>query len=98
MMRDDMKKNVKEYEDDGRTIADMSGVDQRNVLSGLLFFRHPYGKRQNVPEDQGSEPPVSPDERRMWVFGALRAALLVALAYIGVLGGAIALMVLLWRH
>ena len=48
---------------------------------------------RNIPEA-----PVSPEERRMWMRGAVRAALLVGLVYIGVLGGAIALMVLLWKH
>jgi hypothetical protein len=41
---------------------------------------------------------ISPEERRMWIFGSIRAALLIGLVYIGVLGGVIALMVLLWNH
>ena len=104
-------KKEQDYEDDGRTVADMSGVDTPSVLRGWFGLRTPPGdssRKRTIPETDradrpgvGSmqqEPEISPDERRMWTFAAIRAALLVALVYIGAIGGAIALMLLLWNH
>ena len=103
-------KKEQDYEDDGRTVADMSGLDTPSVLSRWFGLRSPSGdgRKRTLPETDradrpgaGSmqqEPEISPDERRMWTFAAIRAALLVALVYIGVIGGAIALLLLLWNH
>ena len=105
----------RDFEDDGRTVADMSDVDSQSVLSGLLTFRQPpgSGSRRELTADSShpgedgesgrhmqdpQQQYVSPEERRMWIFGSIRAALLIGLVYIGVLGGVIALMVLLWNH
>ena len=103
----------RDFEDDGRTVADMSDVDSQSVLSGLLTFRRPPGSRRELTADSAhpgedgesgrkSQDPqqqyISPEERRMWIFGSIRAALLIGLVYIGVLGGVIALMVLLWNR
>ena len=104
------------YEDDGRTIADMSDVDARSVLTGLFTFRLPPGRESALREElrQGGatgesrrqepsapgvpEPQIPPGERRIWMAAAVRAALLAGLVYIGVIGGAIALMLLAWSR
>ena len=103
----------RDFEDDGRTVADMSDVDSQSVLSGLLTFRRPPGSRRELAADSArpgqdgesgrklqdpQQQYISPEERRMWIFGSIRAALLIGLVYIGILGGVIALMVLLWNH
>ena len=44
------------------------------------------------------DPQIPPGERRIWMAAAIRAALLTALVYIGVIGGVIALMLLVWNH
>lgn len=103
----------RDFEDDGRTVADMSDVDSQSVLSGLLTFRRPPGSRRELTADSShpgedgesgmhkqdpQQQYISPEERRMWIFGSIRAALLIGLVYIGVLGGVIALMVLLWNR
>ena len=96
-----------DFEDDGRTIADMSEVGSESVLSGLLRGfglgrDRTSGHESNPSEDAaGRKIPdgeISPGERRLWTLGAIKAALLVSLVYIGALGGVIALMVLFWNH
>ena len=87
-------------DDDGRTIADMSGLD----FPGAFSFR---GVRPKMPEPggKGDQPEtddrpweaqmgqLSKSERRMAILGALKAAMLIALAYIAGLGLLIWLMV-----
>lgn len=90
-------------DDDGRTIASMSDVGRQN----LFIPRKPIHdeRKQNVPEteerskkdrpwEQGEQ--FTKQERRWYVFGALRAALLIAMAFIVGLGLAILAMILLW--
>lgn len=93
------KKRVYE-DDDGRTIADMSGVT-----------RQPVFVPRSTPEDKPSEPhapkekPERPwendamtrKERLMCVLGAMKATMLIALAYIVGLGLVIALLLWLWH-
>ena len=81
-------------DDDGRTIADMSGVDGG--------FSNPFGKKKktvNEP-DQKQNPhnePIMTKKETMWyVFGALKAALLIAGAFIIGLGLLIWLMLTVW--
>ena len=87
-------KNKRIYDDDdGRTIADMSGVGAPSPVFGG------YGKKNITQEDE--KPEVQPfdmtrQERKMYIFGALGAALLIAGAFIVGLGLAILLMVLAW--
>lgn len=79
-------------DDDGRTIADMSGLQRRPPLF-LPRFRQRYRPAPPQPQDSGEEhgrPPtpldLSPEERRWYILGTLSAALLVALVFIGGLG------------
>lgn len=95
-------------DDDGRTIADMSGVGRPRFLVPRAM-RNESSSRQNMdslqreaveqkikerPWDNESE--FTPQERRMYVLGALKAALLIALAFIAGLGAAVWLMIQLW--
>lgn len=94
-----MAKKRKEYEDDdGRTIADMSGVSRPSLMGQL-----PYRMRIRKPTD-GAYPPehilqkddMSPGARMWYMLGALKAALLIALAFIVGLGLLVLLMLLIW--
>lgn len=96
-----MARRKKVYDDDdGRTIADMSGVSRPSMFG----VRSPAGKKpqsdQKLPESSDrpweEQDQLSPEERRMYIFGALRAALLIALVFIVGLGLAIALMLWIW--
>lgn len=73
----------REYDDDdGRTIADMSGLDM-----GIP-------KRQDPPREQ--ENILSKSERRLYILGALKAGFLIAFAFIAGLGLVVGLLLLLW--
>lgn len=94
-----MARKRKEYEDDdGRTIADMSGVSRPSLLGQL-----PYRTRIRKPTD-GAYPPehtLQEDDMshkaRMWyMLGALKAALLIALAFIVGLGLLVLILLLIW--
>ena len=94
-----MARKKKVYEDDdGRTIADMSGVGRPS----LFLPRRTEGDPQSpFPQPSEERPeweqsPVSGEERRMYILGALKAALLIAFAFIGGLGIVILLMLLFW--
>ena len=100
----DRRKKVHD-DDDGRTIADMSGVNRQPLFvpRGLRdASRKP--QRQEPEDPQREERPwekqeelLSREERRWYILGALKAALLIALAFILGLGLAILVMVLAWR-
>ncbi len=82
-------------DDDGRTIADMSGIDGG--------FSNPFGKKKKSAEqpDQKESPksePIMTKKETMWyVFGALKAALLIGGAFIAGLGLLIWLMLAVWN-
>lgn len=115
----DPENRRRDAEDDGRTIADMSGVErpglfrpgrpddafrqngsspgrssqERSVQSGFL--------RSGSPEERTDRPWEQPDvltpqERRMYALGALKAALFIGLAFIVGLGAVILVMLLIW--
>ncbi len=90
-----MARSRKTYDDDdGRTIVDMSGVERPSM------FGHLPQKKENRAFSAPEEKPERPwensgynrSERRAAVFGALKAGLLVALAYIVGLGILIAIL------
>lgn len=89
-------------DDDGRTIAPMDDVSRPN-----LFFpgKRPSHTDPAKPQSEEGEEKNRPweknetftrRERRWYALGALRAALLIGLAFIVGLGLTILLMVLLW--
>ena len=91
-------KNKRIYDDDdGRTIADMSGVGAPSPVFGGYSERK--ARHEEVEKPHNSEMPpfdMTRQERKMYIFGALGAALLIAGAFIAGLGLAILLMVLAW--
>jgi len=82
--------------DDGRTIADMSAVERP-----ALFLPRRSRRRERAPEEgEPSGTPESaytPQEQRWAVLGALRAGLMIALAYALGLGLVILILLLIWR-
>lgn len=74
-----MKKKRKYDDDDGRTIADMSDIGGAPRFAGGRLA----GK---APDDMSdSKMPyveMSKKDRRIWIFAAMKAGLLVALVYI----------------
>ena len=92
-----MARNKRVYEDDdGRTIADMSGV------SGPALFK-PRSTAPDAPmQDAKPDRPwenggLSRKERLLCVLGAMKATMLIALAYLVGLGLVIALLLWLWH-
>lgn len=73
-----------DFEDDGRTIADMSGVTRRN-----LFGFDPNALRSRPDASLRQEGPVSASEgdgltrrQRLWaILGAMKAILLIGLCF-----------------
>ncbi len=86
-------------DDDGHTIADMSGVT-RPKLFGRLPERRVEGTGETPgPENKGPsggpsalDQPMTRAERRMYMWGAMKAGLLIALAYIAGIGAFILLL------
>ena len=80
-----MSDQRKEWEDDGRTVADMSGLD-RPTLFG--HKERASRKKQQESEQSGGEyvPPLSRGDRWAFLLGTMKASLLIALAFLGGLG------------
>ena len=87
-------------DDDGRTIADMSGLERPR----MLLPRLPRQKAAPAPpEEEDREEPerfweqrkdeMAPEDRRVYVLAALRAGLLIGGVFL--LGGAVLVLVLL---
>ena len=85
------------FEDDGRTIADMSGIGPAPTL-------RPHRRKADAPhpEPANDRPWEQPDEwtakEKFWaVMGALKATLLIAGAYLVGLAVLLAVLFLLWK-
>ena len=82
-------------DDDGRTIADMSGIDGG--------FSNPFGRKKKPVQDSDQtknphhEPIMTKKEEFWYIMGALKAALLIGGAFIVGLGLVILLMLTAWR-
>lgn len=90
-----MKQKKTYDDDDGRTIADMSGVQR----SGMFTFRS-FKKNstfRNPDSDEAPKEEYTNDQRKAAVGGALSAALLIAGAFIGAGAIVIALLTLIWH-
>lgn len=77
-------------DDDGRTVADMSDLYVRTPLG----YRRLGDKKKAVQKEKTE--PVAGNERRGYIWGALSAALLIALAFIVGIGLIILLIVLVF--
>ena len=84
----------KEWEDDGRTVADMSGLD-RPTLFGHKEGTSRKKQQESEPSDGDYVPPLSRGDRWAFLLGTMKASLLIALACLGGLGLCIWLLTLL---
>ena len=98
-----MKQRRTYEDDDGYTVADMSGVSRPSAfLPRREKPREPEMPRERKEkgsflfEEREGEEPFTPEERRIYVFAALKASLLIAAALIVGLGAAIVVMILAW--
>jgi hypothetical protein len=98
-MREDRENLIQE--DDGHTIADMSDVPRPSL--GWFPSASRERKQASVPQQtsQSDRPwenaPISPKERWMYMLGAMKAALLLGLAYLAGFGVLIFLLLQLWN-
>ena len=85
-----MSRDRKLAEDDGRTVADMSGVEGPNLFSFRRTEKTAEGGKVPSSQHQQERPwedhSLSRSERWAAVLGAWKAAILIALAYIIGLG------------
>ncbi len=91
-----MSRKRKVYDDDdGRTIADMSGVS----VPGMFGHRPPARPKKDdrQEEAEGEHLDLTRRESLMYILGTMKAALLIGLVYIVGLGLIIGLMVLFWH-
>ena len=86
-------------DDDGRVIADMSGVE-KPILLGFLSpsFRRSGDKTKTVRESLSENAEMSPEDRKWYVLGALKAALLIGTVFAVGLGLVILAMVFFWAR
>ena len=83
------------FEDDGSTVADMSNVSRQPLLIPRPRRRRPPRAAEFPDREPSPEPlDLSREEQRWAVLGAMKAALLIALAFIVGLGIVILLFVL----
>ena len=90
-----MRSGKKQYEDDdGRTIADMSALTPGGGFKG--FTQNKKKQEEQEREERPWEDTFTREERRMYMLGALKAALLIALVFIVGLGLVTAFLLFLW--
>ena len=88
-----------EEEDDGRVIADMSGIETPSLFAP--FSGRKKRREGEVPKVKNDRPwedsSLNKKERFWYAMGALKAALLIGLAYLAGLAAVILLLLLLWK-
>ena len=97
-------RDMQTREDDGHSIADMSGVgsglsEARGVLGGMLHrdgVAHGAADALSTSSRDFAEELQGPEERLMVILGTLKAALGIGMVYVLGFGIAIAMMVMLW--
>lgn len=91
-----MRKGQKwQEEDDGRTIADMSGISGPSIWGGRQS-QDEIKQCREQPESDWEVPPLRGRARWMFVLGALKASLLIGFAFLGGLGVIIFLLLQFW--
>ena len=94
-----MSRDKRDFEDDGRTITDMSALERPSLFGHLpRRGKRPGQAEQTAPElfHEENKEQVDPQIRKWYILGALKAGLLIGLAFIVGLGLLILLMLLLW--
>ena len=79
------------FEDDGRTIADMSGI----ATQPTILPRRKLRKEPETNSGEGLE--LTRKEKRWAALGAMKAVLLIAGAYLLGLGILLGLLFLIWK-
>ena len=84
-------------DDDGRVVADMSGLERQP----MLLPRLPKRKKESGEPDASTPPEpeleLTKEERRSYVRGAIGATLLIAGIFIAAAAIVITLLLLLWH-
>lgn len=91
-------KDKNNFEDDGRTIADMSGLDGysgSSLMRGLLSKKKEKQVGEPQADDNSPQEQMPKQERRAYVLAAIGAVLLIGAAFMGGLALIIWLMTLL---
>ncbi len=97
-----MKKQKKIYDDDdGRSIADMSGIDRPTAFSHVPRVKDTRKSvNKKMPDEEntshGDDFSLTKEERKWYVLGALKAAMLIGLVFIVCLGLIVFLLTLFW--
>ena len=96
-MKKKSNKKKTPFEDDGRTIADMSGVERPS----LFLFRFPSKKgkteeKNNEETDDLSRPVMPKGQTKSYMLGTVMAALLIAGVFILAGAAVIALLIAIW--
>ena len=94
-------KNKREYDDDdGRTVVDMRGVERMPLFGSII---PPSRRELEAPSEKRKKPAwedefhLTGKEKFWYIMGTLKAALLIALAYIIGLGLIVGAMVLFFK-
>lgn len=88
-----MKNKIDEY-DDGHSIVDMSNIERPN----LFTFRTAKKDIEQADEKPRVDNSLNKEERKWAILGALKASMLIALAYIVGLGLVVLLLVLYFKR
>ena len=84
----------KPFEDDGRTIADMSGVERPSMFGHIFSLKH----RRGDNNDKENSEPLTKEQNRMYMSATILAALAIGGVFIAAGAIAIAVMLALWAH
>ena len=90
----------KQYDDDdGRVIADMTDVRKRSLFLPQAVSDHRRKEAQEYRSaSRNNNDPFTREEGRWYLFGALRAAIMIWLVYAAAFGLFIWLLTFLFRH
>ncbi len=83
-------------DDDGRVIADMSGLERQPMVLPRLPKRKKSAEPE-LPDAQQPELQLTGEERRAYLGGAIGAGMLIAGIFIAAAAIVIALLLLFWR-
>ncbi len=87
--------NTRDYDDDdGRVIADMSGIDDRPVVSRWLGLPQGSEPKRQIKTQPSQE--MDSEERRFFIFGAMKASLMIGMVYVVIFAIVIGILVLIW--
>ena len=81
------------FEDDGRVVADMSGIERPRSFFDL-FPRKPKSERK--AESSENAPPIGKEERKAYTTAAVLAALTIAGIFAVGLGLVVLILCLIW--